>query len=558
MKGILFRIISLGCFILSLCACSDNEESKQAMETDVVRLSVSLPNAFVAENGNNAFPAGSKLRYIVELRKQGNGSGDVQRLEFVQDAWQEQTVFDLSLSGGNYELLMWADYVDAGATEVEGRYADHFYNTSDLRNVSVKNVLDLVNNPAADAFYYHGEIQKAHNAGVAVEVTMKRPFTQICVREKSLKEFKLLKALKVAYKVPANFDVGMGKPTEEELDITYGNTAFDATDSEDGTLFTGLVFADETEEKVLGEILLDITTSMETNNQYQVTIPAIIPLPQGKRVVVSAHMLTPTPDPLPEFDIEFDINVADWMETEQNITVDGPVTTEVKVGRFLLADGTVSEKWSDNPAVIGIVFSTSLGTYDNSDYGKDFSGKKIAGYAMALNNACSRGNISKKQFSLNQTLVEAWGTGDYNGFEYSKGALEAMKSNDPESVVYTGYMQWLVNNGIAQSVSNLSSWYIPSSTQLIDFLTKAIGDDYDKEFADAYYELIKHGGDKLTQSTNSRGVVNFLASSTSQENCITYVEVKKVGDEEQITAQVDNGKMESKQVTIRPVITIFE
>ena len=115
---------------------------------------------------------GHKLRGILELWTKGENANLVYREEVTVDPATGKTVlpFELTLEAGTYDYLMWVDYIDANtvaANSADGnaafRYTDKYYDTSDLRNIAIKDMRNLINNDACDAFFYHGEVQKKGN-----------------------------------------------------------------------------------------------------------------------------------------------------------------------------------------------------------------------------------------------------------------------------------------------------------------------------------------------------------------------------------------------------------
>lgn len=117
------------------------------------------------------------MRCILELWTKGEVSQPAYRNEVVVEPSAETAAisFDLAVDAGTYDCLMWVDYVDgtvaaAGRSEDGAiRYADKYYDTSDLRNVAIKEMSSLINNEAADAFYYSGEVSKKSGEALVLQ-----------------------------------------------------------------------------------------------------------------------------------------------------------------------------------------------------------------------------------------------------------------------------------------------------------------------------------------------------------------------------------------------------
>ena len=159
------KILSL---LLLLCvtlfaSCGDDEGNSSTGGNENVNqacLSAIFPGDFTTTR--SAVPDGHQLRCILELYNADN-TQLVYREEVLADPSSSdgKILFDFELASGMYNCLMWADYIDANAqsqtSESDGssRYADKYYDTSDLTAVAMKNPVDLINNAACDAFFFH-------------------------------------------------------------------------------------------------------------------------------------------------------------------------------------------------------------------------------------------------------------------------------------------------------------------------------------------------------------------------------------------------------------------
>ncbi|MGR5593306.1 DUF6562 domain-containing protein [Bacteroides thetaiotaomicron] len=374
MKKILIGLIFFCCMGLFVTSCSEDENTSGG---DISQMCISaiLPDDISTDRVKTV--DGHKLRGILELWTKGENANLVYREEVTVDPATGKTVlpFELTLEAGTYDYLMWVDYIDANtvaANSADGnaafRYTDKYYDTSDLRNIAIKDMRNLINNDACDAFFYHGEVQKKGNEAFRQEIKLIRPFTKVSVLEKNLKEFNLLKGLSVSCDASMKFNVSTGKMATETVHVNYVESEFDPEAVADGTLFTAYFFADE-ESRKLGEINLSFTTDLGVQN---VTVPQIIPLLRNQHIKVSGNMMAESPDPENEFEISFDIEVEDWGASNQDV-----VATEVraKVGDFFYADGSYSSTYIKDEAnpCIGIVFAVA------SDGGKA-SGDDPANY----------------------------------------------------------------------------------------------------------------------------------------------------------------------------------
>lgn len=174
----------------------------------------------------------------------------------------------------------------------------------------------------------------------------------------------------------------------------------------------------------MGEIKLNFTTKQ---GQQNVTVPAdLVPLLRNQHVKVSGNMMKESPIEDTEFDIVFDIDVEDWESANSDITT-RPLAA--KIGDFIYKDGTFGNEY--NEKAIGVIFALKENFTDNSDYGTAFEGKKIAGYAMALEGT-DRIYIGPSKdggftdgtdittLATTETYNADYTVRTYNGYEYSK------------------------------------------------------------------------------------------------------------------------------------------
>ena len=116
-------------------------------------LQASLPGGQRTLSGTNCVASSN-------FGQKGEVSQPAYRNEVVVEPSAETAAisFDLAVDAGTYDCLMWVDYVDgtvaaAGRSEDGAiRYADKYYDTSDLRNVAIKEMSSLINNEACRCF----------------------------------------------------------------------------------------------------------------------------------------------------------------------------------------------------------------------------------------------------------------------------------------------------------------------------------------------------------------------------------------------------------------------
>lgn len=356
MKKNLLGLLLFSCMGLLVSCSDDDNNNTSGLDAGQIHVSATLPESLAA--GQPAI-TGHKLRCILELWTKGEGAKLAYRSETAVEPAVDganKVSIDLAADAGTYDCLMWADYIDADATtDGDSRYADKYYDTSDLKNITVKDMNSLIDNDACDAFFYSGEVQKRAGEAFVLETELVRPFTKVSILEKNLREFNLLQSLVASYSAPAAFNVSTGETLGNPETVTHSVAAFNPAAAPDGTLFSAYVFADKV-VAYMDEIHLTFTNKHGTQN---VTVPSdLVPLSRNRHVKVSGNMMSESPEDDTQFDIVFDIDVADW---ETGNTEIASVPIKAKVGDFFYADGTYSSTFTNkatNPC-IGVVFAVA-------------------------------------------------------------------------------------------------------------------------------------------------------------------------------------------------------
>lgn len=476
-KNILGLILFCCMGLFVSCSEDDNTSGGDAKQ---IRVSAILPESIAA---GQPVIAGHKLRCILELWTKGEGAKLAYHSEIAVEPTAEMKTlpFDLAIDAGTYDCLIWVDYIDASSGVVSrsesgsSRYADKYYDTSDLRSITVKEMNSLIDNVACDAFYYSGEVQKRDGEAFILEPELIRPFTKISVLEKNLREFNRLKGLSVSYSTATKFDISTGKVVGDRIPVSFSVPEFNPVNTPDGTLFSSYIFANVNDQN-MGEIQLSFTTKQGVQ---KVTVPAdLVPLLRNQHVKVSGNMMSESPADDTEFDIVFDINVDDWTTGEVTIT---PMPTLAKVGDYFYADGTTSSSYRKNDAnpCIGIVFAVAhddgkaandkAGNYVTNDGTKKLD--EVHGWVIALKDLTA-GNVKiapAKVEAFDIATLPAIGLGDGKDDILGFKNTEIFKNNAlsladyPLAEAAINYE----NNSATKAPVNTSGWYWGAAKQYL-------------------------------------------------------------------------------------------
>ncbi|WP_304243278.1 DUF6562 domain-containing protein [Phocaeicola plebeius] len=532
-KSLLFSAMALS---LGLLSCNQEDMSDvEAVTGTPVTVSVEVPGVLSGSESRTlpAAPADHKLRCIMVVDYKTEGAEDL-RMEQVagETMVNEKFRFTFTPAEEDYTCLFWADYVD-GTTESDGKYADKYYNTADLTNVTYK-VSDntVFNNPACDAFF-------GKSLASSPNAVLKRPFVKLSFKDKKQETVQAASSLSVTYTVPSGFSVKdntVSGSSNQEIKLTASAPA----DKDNGIWFYNYVFAPANVNK-LGAIRMTV---------------------DEEEVTINTESLVLTQN----YDITASI---DFASDDDNVDVDVDIDGEFndpkapKVGQFMQKDGTFSDIYSAENSVAIVFAAGPKGGDVAANYGQP-DGTNIWGYAMGLS------SVARKAFTTAETqldltsygIASPWAADDYNGYVYTQQLEAATASLGTE--LMPAYNEWKTTNSVS-AITNVSGWYIPSARQLLDVMGMTLGyageEGIDavaqnEQFASLLADLMS--GDKSWFGTHT-SKSNVMSSSVNTGGQIMAVQTIYEDGNESISEALGvnvNGK--ASTFTIRPVLTIFK
>lgn len=541
-KSLLFSAMALS---LGLLSC--NQEDMSDVETVTgtpVTVSVEVPGVLSGSESRTLpeAPEGHQLRCIMVVDY--NTEDDV-RMEQVagETMVNEKFRFTFTPAEEDYTCLFWADYVD-GTTESDGKYADKYYNTADLTNVTYK-VADntLFNNPACDAFF-------GHSLAGSPNAVLKRPFVKLSFKDQKHETVQAASSLSVTYTVPSGFSVKdntVSGSSNQEIKLIDAAPA----DKDNDIWFYNYVFAPENANKLPGKILMTV---------------------DGKEVTINTESLVLTQN----YDITASI---DFASGDGNVDVDVDIDDEYndpnapKVGQFMQKDGTFSDTYDAENSVAIVIAAGPKGGDVATNYGQP-DGTKIWGYAMGLNSTVRtaiQNEANDPTFpDLKSLNGEApWQLDDYNGYAYTTNLRSAM--GEYSSQLMTVFDTWKLENALTGG--NVSEWYIPSARQLLDLIAFSLGyeggtDETTKETVDAVSKNEQVAAAVVAADTDKEDGKSWFGNYTSAANIMSsYIRggrivcVQTSGGDNEVIAKLLGVTVSSSTAspfTIRPVLTIFK
>lgn len=347
-----------------MTACSQDEAAgPQTYEPTSVTLSASVDRSI--QTRAITMPSDCKLRYILEVWTTGESPVlKLRKEELKEDFSGVDFTFDLT-DAGDYNALLWADFIQARVTTpttqtISGVECDHY---QDLNFKTTENLKNIIRTPAGniptlhnDAFCACHPISKKTGA-YSDNVQLVRPFGQINIIEKDADALAKVDQTEAVFNVPKGYNVENGMPTSETESVRKVAISYPLSGSNHdctANLFYDYIFAPTTGQTTLGEIKLTFTSSDNTLQIGDFTIPANMPVERNKRTNISGHIVSVSDAPNDE--AKLSVTISDGWSNDL-IEKD----SDPKVGDYYYKDGTWStdaNATSANP-IIGVVYKVN-------------------------------------------------------------------------------------------------------------------------------------------------------------------------------------------------------
>lgn len=533
-KSLLNLVMALGIGLFASCSqeeiISENENS-----VETVSVSAQLPGDVVQTRAIPGAAADHQLRCILEVWNKTENTL-IERIEKLgSEAANDKLQFTFNVpSKTDYECLLWADFIASDATATEGKYADKYYTTTDLKSIDF-NVTDagLFNNESVDAFC--GSVAKNGTVN-NLSVTLKRPFIRVTLTDRS-DYITGVASLAPSFETPSHFDVSTGN--------AVGYTSISATGivpsgTDNKTLFYTFIFASN-DQKTLDKDIKIVFTKTEGETEEKTIKAGQITLDKNVKNNVSADFAADGGT-----DVTVDVDIDDQY----------PDPNALKIGQFVHKDGTVSDTYNAE-TTCGIIFAVGAQGDDVSANYTGFESKAIAGYAMALS------NVEGKPFSVEPDMpTESQETAliSFSGMKLTNGILSYIETNSVEAPLFTNFATWKTEN--VTTGTNLSDWYVPSYQQLVTFVGYIYGTPTGNTDADPAFptNIVKNETFSAAVTTASAG--DFLGTATTRNILSSSFTAPKKAACVQFTSATEfktvvPGKL-INTLSMRPVLTVFK
>ena len=470
-------------------------------------LTVELPTEGLKTRALPTMPADHQLRCILEVR-QGGSVYDRKTATVTADAGAENLTFSLSLEEGDYDFVLWADYVDAGST------TDKYYNTENLNAVSVIDASKLFNTDVCDAFFGTTSFTKSGTEAESHSVTLTRALAKVIVSDTEPRALGSASVVDVSLQMPTTFNV-TDRSATGSVEATLTDAALLGDGITESELFSFYTFVNGDAQGELGQILVTF------DSNPAVAIPAGVPVQRNYRTNATGSFLEYDGPAFGDVTVTVDVD-GDWGgDNSENVTPEEPVVAP-KVGDFYYNDGTWSSALNPDKTCIGIVFSTDAAKFDDVIANYEGSGLKdeIKGYVVALDNVMSGG--AKSGAFAEGTSVADLNFEAKSGYVNTVGLMAADVYETAKLALFTNFETYRTTTVPAPPQS--SGWYIPSQAQLIEYVCLYDGNE-EQEIAksDAFYNAVEQfkdvkGNDGFGGAYISSGTLNMFSSTITAGN----------------------------------------
>lgn len=446
MKKIVYILVAL--FMTLFVACTQ-EESVETLNGDSrVNFSLKLPSSVASTRAAITVPASYKMRCILEVWTADDEPMLKHREEQAIEGGATPSI-DFKLQAGDYTCLIWTDFITADAAEeqittedglIYTRYADTFYNTENLKSVTIKDVngANLFDTDACDAFFARIDLEKKSEA-VAQTVTLTRPLAKLVFKEDDAEQFSLLTKLRASYQVPSGFNVATGEPLSSMQSLNFIKKDIDKGNA-GRVLFSNYVF-----------IPSDAKLEMETIS-FQFSLGSTV---LNREIPAGAVALTRNQQ----------LNVKGELIGDGTFVPEEPEPSELpQVGDFFYADGSWSSSYKasgSNPC-IGVVFAVANdGGVASADTPENYPGtglKEIKGWVVAaydLRDDNTKNNLKPRKEGVVIPEELKGDMDDIQGFLKTELLKQQTLSDYPIAEMIVNYQ----NDEKTKAPATTSGWY---------------------------------------------------------------------------------------------------
>lgn len=221
-------------------AAPEVEDGVVGLKSTSLRLKLTLPDGTLSDFTEQTKVATKtqdyNLRAIAEVYKKGT---DV-RIHRYSNILSERTL-DLDLLAGNYDILLWVDYIPKS----QSHKTDYYYTTTQLSRIKFSDTVAYTGNTdSRDAHSLSFEATVGSDGVSEKSVTLERPFAKYRIIATDVERYRTFERINdypsmeelsvtISYEgsLPSLFNVSSNKPIDSEAGFKYSTTLQDVPDS---------------------------------------------------------------------------------------------------------------------------------------------------------------------------------------------------------------------------------------------------------------------------------------------------------------------------------------
>lgn len=454
--------IAMAAFISCFAACSEEEiiATQDGTPKEVTVMAQVPTNPATRSVGVDNVIGDNQLRCILSVVNSADNS-EITRIEKLVGADDTKISFTFTVgSDVDYNCLFWADYVDNNVSKSGERYADKYYNTTNLQGISVKvdadtpaNNAKLFNNAAADAFY--GVLPKAYIADSQTpSIALKRPFAKLNLKPEAGDEWaNQITAMDIEFNMPGELNMLTGKAAGSKTLVKATGVS-----KVENAYFSTFLFIENPETAKFND---DIKISfVKPGSETSETVT---------RTIKGGFNIKPNNE------INGEANLSKEQDITVDVTVDGKPEdpNAPKVGDYFYTDGTWSTELNGEKTVAGVIFDLAADDVLENYEGSNLQ-DKVRGWVVALNDISSvqwYGGTSNLTSNNLINTIEGVAVLTSTGEDPIAKELLGYKNSKAIATATTSTETFPANTGCSnwspQITSNTTSgWYLPSIAQL--------------------------------------------------------------------------------------------
>ena len=453
--------ITMAAFISCFAACSEEEiiATQDGTPKEVTVMAQVPTNPATRSVGVDNVIGDNQLRCILSVVNSANNS-ELARIEKLVGADDTKISFTFTVgSDVDYNCLFWADYVDNNVSKSGERYADKYYNTTNLQGISVKvdadtpaNNAKLFNNAAADAFY--GVLPKAYiDDSQTPSITLKRPFAKLNLKPESNDGWaNQITTMDIEFNMPGEFNMLTGKAAGSKTPVKATGVS-----KAENAYFSTFLFIEDPE-----------TAKFNDDIKISFVKPGSEPSETVTRTIKGGFNIKPNNE------INGEANLSKEQDITVDVTVDGKPEdpNAPKVGDYFYTDGTWSTELNGEKTVAGVIFDLAADDVLENYEGSNLQ-DKVRGWVVALNDISAKWYDGSSNLTGNNltNTIEGVAVPTSTGPEQIAKELLGYKNSKAITAVTTDSEKFPANtecsNWSPKIPSNTTSgWYFPSIAQL--------------------------------------------------------------------------------------------